>query len=94
MVAFVQPRLRIAVLEADVLMPELRAVHGRYGDIFTRLLYEGAKAASLPNPEITSWDIMDRPEEYPDPSEFDAILVTGSRTLSYVITLNDRVLRV
>ena len=76
---------RIAILEADVLMPELQAVHGRYGDIFTRLLNAGAKAASLPTPQISSWDIVEHPDKYPDPSEYDAILLTGARILQHMI---------
>jgi hypothetical protein len=79
MVASVEEPPRIAILEADVLMPELEAQFGRYGDIFTRLLTTGAIAASLPAPKTTFWDIINHPESYPDPSEFDAILVTGSR---------------
>jgi hypothetical protein len=85
MVAFVEAAPRIAILEADIPMPELQAKYGRYGDIFTRLLTAGATAASLPIPQITSWDIMDHPEKYPDPSEYDAILVTGSRLFQRMI---------
>ena len=85
MVAFVEAPPRIAILEADVPMPELLAKHGRYGDIFTRLLNDGANAASLPAPQITSWDIVDHPETYPNPSEYDAILVTGSRSFQHMI---------
>jgi hypothetical protein len=82
MVALVD-RPRIAVLEADVPMPELEAEFGRYGEMFTRLLTDGATAASLPTPKVSIWDIIDNPETYPDPSEFDAILVTGSRIASW-----------
>jgi len=39
--------LRIAILEADVPMPELEAQFGRYGDMFDRLLLAGAKTAGL-----------------------------------------------
>jgi hypothetical protein len=85
MVALVGAPPRIAILEADIPMPELQAKYGRYGDIFTRLLNAGANAASLPAPQITSWDIMDHPEKYPDPSEYDAILVTGSRLFQHMI---------
>jgi len=85
MVALAEAPPRIAILEADVLMPELQAVYGRYGDIFTRLLNAGAEAACLLTPQISSWDIMNHPEKYPDPSEYDAILVTGSRTFPYMI---------
>ena len=77
--ALVAVSLRIAILEADVLLPELDAQFGRYGDIFTRLLNAGANAAALPHPQIKSWDIIHHPESYPDPSEFDAVLITGSR---------------
>jgi len=79
MAALVEEPPRIAILEADVLMPELEAQFGRYGDIFTQLLTIGATAASLPTPKTTFWGIMNNPESYPEPSEFDAILVTGSR---------------
>ena len=85
MVALVETPPRIAILEADIPMPELQAKYGRFGDIFTRLLNAGATAASLPTPQITSWDIMDHPEKYPDPSEYDAILVTGSRLFQHMI---------
>jgi hypothetical protein len=70
---------RVAILEADVPMPELQAQFGRYGDMFSRLLTVGAKAAALPTPKFTAWDILEHPETYPDPTEFDAILITGSR---------------
>jgi hypothetical protein len=79
MVVLVGPAPRIAILEADVPMPELEAQYGRYSDMFTRLLTAGAEAASLPTPTFTSWDILNRPGDYPDPGEFDAILITGSR---------------
>ena len=73
----------VAILEADVPMPELQVQYGRYGDMFIRLLTEGAKAAALPIPNFTAWDILNHPESYPDPADFDAILITGSR-LSFV----------
>jgi len=79
MVALVQVPPRIAVLEADVPMPELEAQFGRYGDMFTRLLTAGAQATSLPTPQVKLWDIIHHPELYPDPTDFDAILITGSR---------------
>jgi hypothetical protein len=72
------PVLRVAILEADVPMPELEAQYGRYGDMFAGLLTAGAKAAALPTPKFTAWDILEHPESYPDPSTFDAILITGS----------------
>ena len=82
------PAPRIAILEADVPMPELEAKYGKYGDFFNRLLTDGAKAASLPIPKCTAWDILNNPDNYPDPSQFDAILVTGSRIISKGILLN------
>jgi len=81
MVALVAVAPRIAILEADIPLPELAAQFGRYGDMFTRLLNAGADAAALTSPQIMSWDIIHHPESYPDPSEFDAILITGSRTI-------------
>jgi hypothetical protein len=85
MVALVAIPPRIAILEADVPMPELEAQFGRYGDIFTRLLNTGANAAALPTPKIKTWDIIHHPESYPDPSEFDAILITGSRIICGIL---------
>jgi len=70
---------RIAILEADVPMPELEAQYGRYSDMFIRLLTAGAVSANLPTPSFSAWDVINNPEKYPDPSEFDAILITGSR---------------
>lgn len=72
---------RIAILEADVPMPELEAKYGKYGDFFRRLLTDGAKAAGLPEPKCTAWDILYYPDKYPDPAQFDAILITGSRII-------------
>jgi hypothetical protein len=74
------PAPRVAILEADEPMPELQEKFGKYGDFFRRLLISGAKAADLPTPKCTAWDIVNHADKYPDPSEFDAILITGSRT--------------
>jgi hypothetical protein len=70
---------RIAILEADTPLPELEAIYGTYGEFFRRLLTTSAEVGSLASPECTSWNIKDFPEKYPDPREFDAILITGSR---------------
>jgi hypothetical protein len=83
MVALVDVPPRIAILEADVPMPELEAQFGRYSDMFSRLLTAGAKSASLPAPTFTAWDILNHPNTYPDPADFDAILITGSRKLVF-----------
>lgn len=69
---------RVAILEADVLMPELEARYGRYRDIFAKLLTAGADAAFLPTPIFSGWDILNHPDSYPGPLDFDAILITGS----------------
>jgi len=70
---------RVAILEADVPMPELEAQFGRYAEMFTRLLDAGAHETSQPTPQTTAWDVMNNPDSYPDPADFDAILITGSR---------------
>lgn len=80
MVLLAEQPARIAILEADVPMPELEAQFGRYSDMFDRLLLAGAKNAGLPTPLFTHWDIAENPEKYPAPIDFDAILITGSRT--------------
>jgi len=71
---------RIAILEADVPMPELELLYGTYGDFFRRLLTDSATAGELSVPECTKWNIKDYPDKYPDPADFDAILISGSRT--------------
>ena len=86
MVALTNAPPRIAILEADVPMPELEAKFGRYADMFSRLLTAGAKAASLPVPKFTAWDVLNDPNSYPDPIDFDAILITGS---SIIYKLSD-----
>jgi hypothetical protein len=84
----------IAILEADILMPELEAQYGRYTDIFSRLLTAGAESAMLPTPKFSGWDILNHPDTYPDPAEYDAILITGSRRCSSVMTTDCRILDV
>ena len=79
MVALVSAPPRIAILEADVPMPELEAKFGRFGDMFIRLLTSGANEASLPIPSFSAWDIINHPETYPNPADIDTILITGSR---------------
>jgi len=81
---------RIAILEADVPMPELEAQFGRYGDMFDRLLLAGAKTAGLPTPLFTHWDVVEYPDKYPEPADFDAILITGSRILTDLMGTNSR----
>ena len=79
MIVLVAEAPRIAILEADVPMPEIEAEFGRYGDMLTRLLTAAGTTSSLPIPKTTHWDIINHPETYPDPSEFDAVLISGSR---------------
>lgn len=76
--------LRIAILECDIPQNETRKKYGRYGGVFEVLLRSGAKALNHPdlNPdtglELSYWAVEENPEEYPDPEQIDAILITGS----------------
>jgi hypothetical protein len=82
-----RPPLRIAVLECDTPVHNVKAKFGTYGDVFKSLLgaststLEGLNAKS--DLEITKWDIVNG-TEYPNLEDIDAILLTGS-SMSYPI---------
>lgn len=70
---------RIAVLECDTPIDPIKHQYGTYGALFERLL-----SASLASSEdthttlqLTKWNVVDSPV-YPNPEDFDAILLTGS----------------
>lgn len=75
--------LRIAVLECDTPIDPLRERYGTYGDFFERLLrtslHELGKSET--DLQITKWDVVNS-TNYPDPEQFDALLLSGSSTLS------------
>lgn len=85
-----QVPIRIAVLEADYVLPQTRANYGGYTGLYTLLLHAGADLLGLPRDklQLSKWDIVQRgPElseqevekiEYPQLDDIDAILISGS----------------
>jgi GMP synthase (glutamine-hydrolysing) len=72
--------LRIAVLECDTPLPAITDRLGGYGEIFTRLLNKGLKESgetTVQIQEVSKWHVVDNPV-YPDPNEYDALLISGS----------------
>jgi len=80
--------LRIAILECDTPLNGTKAKYGSYGGVFKTLL--GAGADALSHPGLTSssglsfstWDVVSA-QVYPNLSDIDAILITGSRYNSF-----------
>ncbi|KAJ1970478.1 hypothetical protein H4R34_006047, partial [Dimargaris verticillata] len=77
--------LRVAILLADVPMPEIVAKHGDYLAMFTHSLRTGAQQLSPSvTVETTGFDVVNDPPQYPvNPSDYDAILITGSKADCY-----------
>lgn len=85
-----QVPIRIAVLEADHLLPQTRARYGGYTGLYTLLLHAGADSLDWPRDklQISKWDIIQRGAElseqevdkieYPQLEDIDAILISGS----------------
>ena len=69
--------LRICILEADRLQPQLAAVFHSYGEMFKNLFSKQA-----PTCECTVFDVVNG--HYPSENQcFDAYLVTGSKADSF-----------
>lgn len=84
-----RPPLRIAILECDVVIDQIKAKYEGYTEVFTDFLKASAKALGQPerlNPEngfaISRWHVVDN-DEYPNLDEVDAILLTGSSMYSF-----------
>lgn len=78
--------LRLAILEADIPLPGTRAKYGTYGGVFASLFARAAAPAPLADVlSITYVDVVGvgGPVAYPPLSDFDAILITGSRYSVY-----------
>lgn len=83
-----QPRLRVAILECDNPHEKVRAKYGNYGDIFEKLLNDGADkipykdGAQRPRLSITKYNVVNE-ELYPELEDVDAVLLTGSKYNSF-----------
>lgn len=85
-----QNPIRIAVLEADGVLPQTRARYGGYTGLYTLLLNAGADSFGWPREklQLSKWDIVQRGAElseqevekieYPRLEDIDAILISGS----------------
>jgi hypothetical protein len=75
--------LRLAILECDTPIGRTKEKYGGYGNLFKKLLNEGADKVAeqdgTPRPEldITKYDVVNH-ELYPKLEEVDAVLLTGS----------------
>jgi len=78
--------LRIAILECDTPLDKTRAKYRGYGGVFKQMLERSADALKYPGlsskqgMEISSFNIEHYPALYPNLNDFDAVLLTGSRT--------------
>ncbi|KAF2272255.1 class I glutamine amidotransferase-like protein [Westerdykella ornata] len=88
------PPLRIALLECDELVGEMKREYGSIGNLYRKFLEAGASKLeesglyARPNLEITSYDVVNK-QEYPDLENIDAIFLTGSRYDSFTPGLNN-----
>ncbi|KAF2143791.1 uncharacterized protein K452DRAFT_268194 [Aplosporella prunicola CBS 121167] len=84
-----RPPFRIAVLECDTPLDEVVKEYGRYGEIFEKLLKQGADelgqpdVASSKDIQVTKWDVVEKEDEYPELDNVDAVLLTGSKHNSF-----------
>lgn len=74
--------LRIGILRTDEVLPEFQAEHGDYPEMFTGLL--GSAAQSLSPPQRLELEHYDaRQGEFPEPTDCDGYVITGSRNSVY-----------
>ena len=91
--------ISIAALECDTPLTNTKARYGGYGGVFEALLKAGAKLSSgLPDPDVnlqvSTWQVETHPDRYPDLSDVDAILITGSSMYDrFLNPLNNPTLR-
>ncbi|KAI2635074.1 putative class I glutamine amidotransferase [Xylaria nigripes] len=76
--------IKLAILEADTPIPGIKAVYQSYSGVFTHLFRRACAALSHPvslesQLSISSHDIVNDLNAYPDPEAIDAILITGSK---------------
>jgi GMP synthase-like glutamine amidotransferase len=75
-------RLAIAILRTDEVMPQFQPVHGDYPEMFEGLLERAARERKPPvTLEIDTFDV--RVGQFPDPEDYDGLVITGSRRSVY-----------
>lgn len=79
--------LRIAILECDQPLPDIIERYGRYARIFSTLLETAAEGLGLsPSKDLvlSGFDVVDK-QEYPYLDDIDAVLISGSSTLLFIM---------
>lgn len=80
-----QSPLRLAILEADTPLPNTNAKYHGYGGVFTDLFRRAVAPDALESHlTISTYDVVNHPDTYPDPSTIDAILISGSKHSAYL----------
>jgi translation initiation factor 2 gamma subunit (eIF-2gamma) len=75
--------IRLALLVNDTPVAPVVAAHGDYPVIYKHWLEQCKPSTSKGSKEdvsfsMDSFDVVNRPGVYPDPKEYDAIMLTGS----------------
>jgi hypothetical protein len=71
--------LRLALLVCDTPVPAVIESHGKYPEIYDTWLK--ASDVDTVRYKLTPFDVVNHPETYPNPEEFDAVILTGSGSL-------------
>ncbi|KAI0873568.1 putative class I glutamine amidotransferase [Hypoxylon argillaceum] len=76
--------IRLAILEADTPIPAIQAKYHSYGGVFTHMFERACASYSHPvslesQLALSSHDIVNDLDAYPDPETIDAILITGAK---------------
>lgn len=69
--------LRLALLVNDTPVQPVIDAFGYYSDIYQRWL-EASKPSKDITFQLTAFDVVNDLEHYPNPNEYDAIILTGS----------------
>lgn len=77
--------IRLAVLEADTPLPNTNAKFNGYGGVFTDLFRRAVAPDALDQHlDITAYHVVEKPDNYPDLSTVDAVLISGSKHSAYL----------
>ncbi|KAL7776740.1 hypothetical protein CFE70_007159 [Pyrenophora teres f. teres 0-1] len=84
--------LRIALLECDELVGDLKKEYGSIGNLYKIFLeaaavkLEGSGLHERPILDISSYDVVNK-QEYPDVENIDSVFLTGSRSNDWILKL-------
>lgn len=84
------PPFRLAILECDTPVPNVVKERGSYGSVFETLLSKGvAQRSDNLNFCVLKYDVVQQ-QKYPDLSDIDGILITGSSLSPSPIYLHNK----